>query len=80
MQNKFMNITQLPFETPAQIVSIEGGQNVWERLNEVGLHLGDHIKVIRQAPLRGPLLVQCDGVEIAIGRHIAAKIFVQVPA
>jgi Fe2+ transport system protein FeoA len=52
---------------------------VWERLNEVGLHLGDRIKVIRQAPLRGPLLVQCEGVEIAIGRHIAVKIFVQVP-
>jgi Fe2+ transport system protein FeoA len=51
-----------------------------ERLNEVGLHSGDYIKVIRQAPLQGPLLVRCNGQEIAVGRSIAAKIFVQVAA
>jgi len=79
MKNRLVNITQPPFETPAKVVSIEGGPNVWERLNEVGLHLGDRIMVIRQASLRGPLLVQCGGLELAIGRYIAAKIFVQAP-
>ena len=80
MKKQRFNIIHLPFETPAKVVGIEGGPTVWERLNEVGLHLGDYIKVIRQAPLRGPLLVHCDGMESAIGRHIAAKIFVQAPA
>lgn len=80
MRNRLVNVTQLPFETPAAIVKIEGGPNIWERLNEVGVHLGDRITVIRKAPLRGPLLVQCGGLEIAIGRHIAAKIFVEAPA
>lgn len=77
MKDKPVKITRLPFETAARIVSIEGGHGVWERLNEVGLHLGDCVTVVRQAPFRGPLLVQCNGQEIAIGRSIAAKIFVQ---
>jgi Fe2+ transport system protein FeoA len=80
MKIQCLNLAQLPLTTPAKIVSIQGGQNVSERLNEVGLHLGDRITVIRRAALKGPLLVQCGGLEIAIGRHIAAKIFVEAPA
>jgi Fe2+ transport system protein FeoA len=80
MKKQRLSLTQLPHATSAQIVTIEGGPNVWECLNEVGLHRGDRVTVIRQAPLRGPLLVQCGGLEIAIGRHIAAKIFVEVAA
>ncbi len=80
MKEKLIKITCLPFGIAAKIIRIEGGHTVWERLNEVGLHSGDYIKVIRQAPLQGPLLVRCNGQEIAVGRSIAAKIFVQVAA
>lgn len=75
-----IKITRLPPATGAKIVSIDGGRAVWERLNEVGLHIGDRITVIRRAPFRGPLLVQCNGQEIALGRSIAAKILVQMIA
>lgn len=73
-----VKITQLPPATVATIVSLEGGQAVRERLNEVGLHVGDRVTVIRRAPFRGPLLVECEGQEIALGRAIAASILVQV--
>lgn len=77
-KNTTVKITRLPLATAGRIVSIEGGRTVWERLHEVGLHIGDRITVIRHAPFRGPLLVECNGQEIALGRSIAAKIFVQV--
>jgi ferrous iron transport protein A len=80
VKDKLIKITSLPFGIAARIVRIEGGHSVWGRLNEVGLHIGDYIKVIRQAPFHGPLLVRCNEQEIAIGRSIAAKIFVQVAA
>jgi Fe2+ transport system protein FeoA len=80
MKDNLIKITGLPFGIAAKIVRIEGGHSVWERLDEVGLHTGDYIKVIRQAPLQGPLLVRCNGQEIAIGRGIAAKILVQAAA
>ncbi len=71
-------MVNLPIETRAKIISIEGNRSTWERLNEVGLHIGDMISVIRHAPFDGPLLVQCNGQEIAIGRNISSKIIVQV--
>ena len=73
-----MKMTHLPIDARARIVSIEGNRSVCERLNDVGLHIGDSISVIRHAPFDGPLLVQCDGQEIAIGRNISSKILVQV--
>jgi len=78
MQPESMKMTQLPIDARAKIVSIEGNRSVWERLNEVGLHVGDSISVIRHAPFDGLLLVQCSGQEIAIGRNISSEILVQV--
>lgn len=75
-----IKITRLPLRQVGRITRLEGGRSVWERLQEVGLHVGDRVSVIREAPLRGPLLVECNGHEIAISRSIAAKIFVKVIA
>ena len=75
-----IKITSLPLAARARIVSIAGDRAVWKRLHEVGLHIGDLITVSQHAPFRGPLLVNCNGHEIALGRSIAAKIFVQVVA
>jgi len=68
-------LTGIPLSSRARIISIDGSSGVWERLHEVGLHIGDHVTVIRHAPLDGPLLIACNGHEIAISRNIASKIF-----
>jgi ferrous iron transport protein A len=47
-------------------------------LKQYGLHIGDQVRVIRQAPLGGPLVVEVNGREIALGRAVAKKIFVEV--
>jgi ferrous iron transport protein A len=77
-KSESIKMTHLPIDARARVVSIEGNRAVWERLNEVGLHIGDSITVIRRAPFDGPLLVQSNGQEIAIGRNISSKILVQV--
>jgi len=48
------------------------------KLKTYGLHVGDCLQVLRVAPLGGPLLVEVNGREIALGRTIAQKIFVEV--
>lgn len=48
------------------------------RLTQHGLFVGDRIRVLRAAPLQGPLLVEVNGREIALGRRIAEKIIVEV--
>lgn len=47
------------------------------RLLRVGLYPGDRLRVLREAPLGGPMLVDVGGREIALGRDIAARIMVE---
>jgi ferrous iron transport protein A len=48
------------------------------RLSQHGLFAGDRVRVLRVAPLRGPLLIEVNGREIAVGRGVAEKIRVEV--
>jgi len=49
-----------------------------KKLKTYGLHVGDRLRVLRVAPLGGPLLVDVNGREIALGRSVAEKILVEV--
>jgi Fe2+ transport system protein FeoA len=48
-----------------------------KKLQMYGLHAGDHLRLLRIAPLGGPLLVEVNGREIALGRTVAEKILVE---
>lgn len=58
----------------AQIVTINGGRNINLRMNELGLSIGEIIKVIRNIG-GGPIMVELKAGKIAIGRGVARKIF-----
>jgi Fe2+ transport system protein FeoA len=60
------------------ITSISGGWGVRQNLNEVGLHAGDTIRILRKAPFGGPLMVVSHGTKVAVGRQLAEKIKVEV--
>jgi ferrous iron transport protein A len=48
------------------------------KLMQYGLHLGDRLQILRIAPLGGPLLVEVNGREVALGRAVADRIFVEI--
>ena len=60
-----------------RISRLEGGANMRDKLTQHGLYPGDCIRVLRAAPLGGPLLVDVNGREIALGRGVAQKIVVE---
>ncbi len=60
-----------------RVLRLDGGENVRDKLTQHGLYPGDCVRVLRTAPLGGPLLVDVNGREIALGRGIAQKIFVE---
>jgi ferrous iron transport protein A len=62
----------------AVIHAIQGGQGVRRRLNHLGLHPKDCIRVLRNDYFGGPVLVKVNGVEIGIGQGMAEKIEVEV--
>lgn len=47
------------------------------KLNQYGLFVGDMVKVVRVAPMGGPILVEVNGREVALGRALAEKITVE---
>lgn len=60
-----------------RVLRLDGGANVCDKLTQHGLYPGDCVCVLRAAPLGGPLLVDVNGREIALGRGIARKILVE---
>ena len=66
-----------PVETDLKITAIDGEKNLNVKLRQYGLFIGDQVRVLRLAPLGGPVLIEANGREIALGRGIAAKITVE---
>jgi len=60
------------------VVGFDGGEKLQQRLLQHGLYPGDRARILRAAPMRGPLLVEVSGREIAVGRSVAQKIMVEV--
>ncbi len=72
-----MQLLEAPNGKWVRILRIEGDQAFTNRLVQHGLYPGDLARVLRAAPLDGPLLVEANGREIAIGRSVAENIFIE---
>lgn len=61
-----------------KIVLISGGWGMRRSLNQIGIQPGDHVRVVRRAPFGGPVLIENNGTQVAVGRGMAEKIRVEV--
>jgi DtxR family Mn-dependent transcriptional regulator len=59
---------------------IRGGHNVLQRLLDMGLTPGTNICIVRVAPLGGPVELSVRSSKLALGKGIAAKVFVDLQA
>jgi ferrous iron transport protein A len=71
-----MTLDQIEAGRTAIVTEITGGFRIRQRLNCLGLHRGDRVLVKRSGVMGGPILVQLQGTEVAIGRGMAKKIVV----
>lgn len=58
------------------VESIQGGFGARNRLNTMGIHKGDVLTVKRSGIMKGPILVNVHGMDVALGRGMARKIVV----
>jgi Fe2+ transport system protein FeoA len=77
MKNDSIYLINASVGVELQIAAFEDGEQLIRKLNRIGLYAGDGIRLLRIAPLRGPVLLESAGREIALGRSIAAKIRVR---
>ena len=61
----------------ARVIDIQGGQGIRQRLGQMGIHPGDIITILRFGVLRGPILIEVHGSQVALGRGIASRIIVE---
>jgi ferrous iron transport protein A len=61
----------------AKVVDIQGGPGIRQRLSQMGIHPGDMITMLRYGAMRGPILIEVHGSQVALGRGIASRIFVE---
>jgi ferrous iron transport protein A len=60
-----------------RVIDFDGGSTLRSKLLQYGIYPGDSLRLLRKAPLGGPLLVECNQREIALGRGVAGKIIVE---
>ena len=63
-----------------RVIEVSGGRDVSRLLSQLHIRVGAVLRVQRAAPLGGPLLVECEGGSVIIGRRLAEHIRVEVLA
>ncbi|MFH2141261.1 MAG: FeoA family protein [Bacteroidota bacterium] len=72
-----MNLTQLKEGEKCKVVDILGGGIMIKRLDALGIRISKEITKINMQFLRGPVIVQVDNSQIAIGFGMADRIIVE---
>ena len=72
-----VSLADLPQGEKCTIVLAAGGHGMVRRLAEMGLTPGTEVRVVRSAPMHGPIEVSVRGVSLALGRGIAVRVLVK---
>ena len=74
-------ITQLSNLKPGeegQVAFIRSGRRSGKRIQDMGLTPGTFVKMVNAAPFKGPVEVEVRGTSVALGRHLAGQVYIQV--
>lgn len=71
-----MSLIDLNGKEKAKIINIQGGRGLVQRLMDLGLTYGTVVEVVRNFG-RGPIVVSVRNTDIALGRGVARKIWVE---
>jgi len=61
-----------------RVTGIHGGWHMRQRLNQLGIHIGDIIQVKQTGAFHGPMLIEIRGSQVALGCGMARKINVEI--
>jgi len=72
-----MKLLDSPKGQLVRVLDYQGGKGVTHKLRQLGLCPGREVKVLRYAPLGGPVMIDVEGRSVALGRGIAARVQVE---
>lgn len=79
-KNSRFSVAQMASGQKGTIVDISGGMHMISRLEAMGIRKGKEIKKVSTQLLRGPVLLQHDNTQTAIGCGMASRILVDIEA
>ncbi|MEA2104132.1 MAG: FeoA family protein [Candidatus Cloacimonadota bacterium] len=69
-----MNLTELKSGERAIIEKIVGGNQMQQKMDNLGIRIGVSVKKISSQYMRGPISIQVGSTQIALGYRMAQKI------
>ena len=60
------------------LVEILGGHGMVRRLSDLGLRLCKRVRKVSSMLMRGPIVVEVDGFQVAVGYGMASRIIVEI--
>lgn len=72
--NDLQNLTKFNRGDKVKIVKINAGKRATQRLLSIGIVPGNVVEIKRVSALKGPVLIDYQGSEVAIGFGIASKV------
>ncbi|MBN1638551.1 MAG: ferrous iron transport protein A, partial [Ignavibacteriales bacterium] len=70
-------ITKFDINDKLQIIKINSGQGAIRNLLSLGIRVGSVVIIKKKSNLRGPMLLNVDGSDIAIGYRLSEKILAE---
>ncbi|MGC9529073.1 MAG: FeoA family protein [Candidatus Bipolaricaulaceae bacterium] len=70
-------LTSLRPGATARVTGVHGGRGMVIRLAHMGIRPGATVRLVNRGPWRGPLLVEVDGMRVALGRGVARHVLVR---
>ena len=78
VEGRVLPLTQMQSGQSGVLAEIAGGYGLVNRLDALGLRPGRRITKVSSMLMRGPITVQIDRTEVAIGFGIARKVMVRL--
>lgn len=72
-----IDLTQMAQGEDGEVVEIQGGVGIAKRLEALGIRTGVRVKKVSSQLFRGPVIIQLDNTQLAIGYGVAKKIIVK---
>jgi len=77
-EGKQITLTQMQVGQSGVVVQIQGGHGLVNRLNPLGIRPGKRITKVSSMFMRGPVTIQVDRAQVAIGFGMANRIIVEL--
>jgi len=75
---KQITLTRMQAGQSGTVVQIQGGHGMVSRLNALGIMPGKRITKISSMLMRGPVTIEVDRVQVAIGFGMANRVIVKL--